>query len=228
MGRPTWLTAFLDFPEDEYDRGVAFWQAVTGYDVSPRRGERDEFATLLPPSGDAFLRVQRLGAGGPGVHLDVHAPETPFEPTRSPGGLAYCLVDGPEWVRPRPTTWPDGNRSMVDQVCIDIPPEVWEEECAFWAGLTGWELFQGGRPEFRRLRRPVGHPLNILLQRLDASGGPVRAHLDLATDQPDAEIRRHEALGAAVARVGDGWTVMTPPAGPVYCITGRVPVVDPT
>jgi hypothetical protein len=85
----------------------------------------------------------------------------------------------------------------------------------------------GGR-EFRRLRKPDGQPLNLLLQRLDASDGPVRAHLDLSADDRQAEIRRHEQLGATVERVHEGWTVMRPPAGPVYCITRRVPLDDPT
>ena len=225
---PSWLTAFLDFTPDEYDAGVAFWQRVTGFGLSEPRGEQNEFATLVPPYGDAFLRVQRLAAGANGVHVDLHARDQEFEVLRSPGGLPYCLVPGIESIRPGPATWPGGNRSMVDQVCLDIPPEHYDEECAFWASLTGWELFDGGTPEFRRLRRPAGQPLNILLQRLDSPGGAVRAHLDLSADDRDTEIRRHEQLGASVLRAHEGWTVMQPPAGPVYCITGRTPLDDPT
>jgi hypothetical protein len=228
MGATTWLTAFLDFPADEFDEGVAFWQAITGYALSAYRGQEEEFATLLPPSGDAYLRVQQVQSGRCGVHLDLHAPGQSFEVRRSPGGLPYCLVSGKESVRPAPATWPDGNRSMVDQVCIDIPPEIYDEECEFWAELTGWELFGGGTSEFSRLRKPAGHPLNILLQRLDSPGGNVRAHLDMSADDRQAEIRRHELLGATVERVHEGWTVMRPPAGPVYCITRRVPLHDPT
>jgi hypothetical protein len=228
MHQPTWLTVFLDLPADEFEPAVAFWRAVTGYGLSAMRGEDAEFATLVPPSGDAFLRVQRLGHGEAGVHLDVHAPDQSFEVRRSPGGLPYCLVSSGESVRPAPATWPDGNPSMVDQVCVDIPPEIYDEECDFWASLTGWELFDGGTPEFRRLRKPPGQALNILLQRLDSPGGSVRAHLDLSTDDREAEIQRHEQLGAAALRAHEGWTVMRPPAGPVYCITGRVPRTDPT
>ena len=228
MQQPTWLTAFLDLPADEFDAAVAFWQEVTGYSLSAYRGEREEFATLLPAAGDAFLRVQSVESGPAGVHLDLHAPDQEFEVRRSPGGLAYCLVSGEESERPAPTTWEDGNRSQVDQVCIDIPPARWDDECAFWASATGWELVQGGRPEFRRLRRPARQPLNILLQRLDEPDGPVRAHLDLSADDREAEVRRHERLGAQVDRVHEGWTVMRPPAGPVYCVTGRAPTVDPT
>ena len=201
---------------------------MTGYALSPSRGEDAEFATLLPPSGDAYLRVQRLGSGRPGVHVDLHAQCHAFDVRRSHGGLPYCLVPGEESVRPEPARHDDGNRSFVDQICIDIPPAVWDEECAFWAVLTGWELFQGGRPEFRRLRKSAGQPLNILLQRLDDGEGPVRAHLDLATDDRAAEVTRHEQLGARAVAVREGWTVMRAPAGPVYCITGRAPLADPT
>lgn len=223
MHRPTWLTAFLDLTVDEFDPAVAFWREVTGYDLSPARGAYAEFATLLPRTGDAFLRVQRVDEGPSHVHLDLHAPGQAFEARTTPGGLPFCLVGEPAGVRPPAATWPGGHRSLVDQVCVDIPPELWDDECDFWAETTGWELYQGGRPEFRRLRTPDGQPLNILLQRLDASDGPVRAHLDLATDDRTAEVRRHEQLGATVAAVHSGWTVMQPPAGPIYCITGRVP-----
>ncbi|MBW8752212.1 MAG: VOC family protein, partial [Propionibacteriales bacterium] len=165
MDGPTWLTAFLDLPAGEHDAAVDFWRAVTGYAVSAPRGEHDEFATLVPPAGDAFLRVQRVRSGDPGVHVDVHRADQIFEPHRSPGGLPYCLVDGSESVRPAAATWPDGNRSVVDQVCVDIPPEVWDQECRFWADLTGWELVDVGRSEFRRLRTPADQALQILLQR---------------------------------------------------------------
>jgi hypothetical protein len=225
--QPTWLTAFLDLPADEFDPAVSFWREVTGYDVSPRRGDHDEFATLVPPAGDAFLRVQRVDDGPAGVHLDVHERGREFEVRTSPGGLSFCQVPGAEAVLPAPVTWPGGHRSVVDQVCVDIPPDRYDAECRFWASLTGWEVFQGGRPEFRRLRVPDGQPLHVLLQRLDSPGGSVRAHLDLATDDREAETRRHEALGATVVAVHDGWTVMQPPAGPVYCITGRAPRAEP-
>jgi hypothetical protein len=223
-----WMTAFIDLTADEFDTAVTFWQDVTGYALSAYRGEREEFATLLPPSGDAYLRVQQIESGRSGVHLDLHAPGQSFEGHRSPGGLAYCLVAGAESAPPPAARWEGGNRSQVDQVCIDIPPAIWDDECAFWASLTGWELVQGGRPEFRRLRRPAGQPLHVLLQRLDEADGRVRAHLDLAADDRAAEVRRHEGLGARVVAVHDGWTVMHPPAGPVYCVTGRVPADDPT
>jgi hypothetical protein len=67
-----WVTIFLDFPGDAFEAGTAFWREVTGCGVSSSRGAAGEFATLLPPGGDAYLRVQRVFEGGGGCHLDLH------------------------------------------------------------------------------------------------------------------------------------------------------------
>jgi hypothetical protein len=220
--RPTWLTAFIDLPAEVYDAGVAFWAGVTGYSVSPSRGERGEFATLVPPEGDAFLRVQRVEAGPGGVHLDVHRPGQPFEVSHSPGGFDYCEVSDPLSQRPPPATWPGGHRSLVDQVCLDIAPAAYEQECEFWRDLTGLELRQSTYfEEFRTLARPADQPLRLLLQKVGEDRPSVTAHLDVYTTDREAETRRHEALGAQVLRRHEHFTVLTDPTGAAYCITPR-------
>ena len=55
-----WLTAFIDLPIDGFDRGAAFWQRVTESRISAPRGADDQFVTLIPPDGHAYLRVQRI------------------------------------------------------------------------------------------------------------------------------------------------------------------------
>jgi len=218
-----WLTAFLDFPAEDFAAGTAFWLAVTATTLSPVRGEDGEFATLVPTAGDAFLRVQRLGGGPARVHLDVHRADAEFAVRRSPGGFEFCDVDGDERARPAPVGWPGGHTSLVDQVCLDIPGDLFDEECAFWAAELGGEALAGSRPEFRALVRPLGIPLRVLLQRLDEPTGPVRAHLDLATTDRAAETARHVALGATVAGHGPRWTVLHDPTGLAYCVTDRNP-----
>jgi hypothetical protein len=219
---PTWLTAFIDLPAIAYDDGVAFWAGVTGYSVSPSRGKRDEFATLVPPEGDAFLRVQRVEEGPGGVHLDVHRPEQEFDVRRSPGGLDYCEVSEALTRRPPPATWPGGHRSLVDQVCLDIAPGAYERECAFWSELTGLPQRQSTYfEEFRTLVRPPDQPIRLLLQRVGDDRPRVTAHLDVYTSDLEAETRRHEALGAAVLREHTHFTVLTDPTGAAYCITPR-------
>ena len=69
---PRWIVAFLDLPGDTHDAGADFWSAVTGFQRGPQRGEQGQFATLVPPTGTDYLRVQRLEEHTPRVHLDLH------------------------------------------------------------------------------------------------------------------------------------------------------------
>jgi hypothetical protein len=242
MITPFWVSAFLDFAPGDLERGVAFWRDVTGYAVSAPRGGSDRFATLVPPDGDDYLRVQHL-ADGPGrIHLDLHVEhpavaaeaaielgghvvvrhEAGYVVVRSPGGLVFCFVSRPASRRPTPTTWPGGNRSQVDQLCLDVPPAAYGVEVSFWRGLTGWDLTDLEETEFERLQPPDEQPLRWLVQRLD-DDGPVRAHLDLAAEDRDAEVARHLALGATEVARHEGWTTLTDPVGTTYCVTRRKP-----
>lgn len=224
-----WTTAFLDSPSRVAE---LFWQAVTGSGLSPRRGPDGAFATLLPAEGDPYLRVQVVGDGPPLVHVDLHVEDVTTQADRaaalgasvvsaedglvvlrSPAGLPFCLVrwEG-EAVRPR------GGRSLVDQVCLDIPEQGFDVEADFWSALTGWQRRPGSRPEFDVLDRPAAMPLRFLLQRVSGHAG---LHLDLACSDRAAEVVRHEELGAQVERVHERWTTLTDPAGRRYCITDR-------
>lgn len=240
---PFWLSAFLDFAPEEFVEGVKFWRAVTGYGLSKARGGEDEFATLVPPTGDEFLRVQRLTEGPSRIHLDVHVADVDaaaekavrlgarvtsqpggYVVLQSPGGFTFCFVGHRAASRPPPTTWPGGFTSLVDQVCLDIPSAVHDVELAFWHDLTGWELWDSPyADEFHSLVRPPGIPLRLLLQRLDDPNGPVRAHLDIATTDRAAETARHVGLGAQLQRELELWTVLIDPAGLTYCLTDRDP-----
>lgn len=240
--RPTWITAFLDLSADHHDEGVSFWSAVTGYDVSPRRGGSGEFATLIPGDGDPFLRVQALAEGDDGIHLDLHVPDPRaaadhavglgaaelanhgYVVMRSPGGLPFCFVPDPGVTRPAPSVWAGGHSSLVDQVCIDIPASSYDDECGFWRDLTGWEPRSSAvSPDFQSLLRPEGQPLRLLLQRLGEQTGAVRAHLDWATTDRAAETERHQEHSARVVGTHSRWTVLADPVGRVYCITDRDP-----
>lgn len=241
-----WVTAFLDTPRTARAQGsLPFWLQVTGTDLSPRRGADGEFATLLPPDGDAFLRWQDVATGVPSVHLDLHVDDvaaTVRQATglgatvevddghlvllRSPGGFAFCVVaHHREQVRPAPVVGADGRSTLVDQVCLDIPEPGFDAEADFWSGLTGWTRRHGALPEFDHLERPDGMPLRLLLQRLRTTepGQPTSAHLDLACDDQEASAAEHVRLGAAVVRRGRSWTTLRDPAGRVYCVTSRTP-----
>jgi len=233
-GRPEWIQVFLDTPADAFEEAVGFWSAVTGWAPSERRGEDGQFLTLLPPAGSAYLKMQAVD-GPAGVHLDLDSADRPavvqrardlgageawtyhdVEVMRSPGGLVFChtLLDG------EPSLARDG-ATIVDQVCLDIPAAHWESELAFWADLTGRHPQVGSLPQFARLVEDGR--LRLLLQRLDEPDGPVRAHLDLATVDREADTARHVRLGATVRDAHSFWTVLTAPGGQVYCLTDRDP-----
>nr|WP_179670084.1 VOC family protein [Nocardioides thalensis] len=242
------MTAFLDFAPGHLAEGASFWSALTGYGLSPVRGTAGEFATLEPPEGDAFLRVQRLRLGNDRIHLDLHVAdlraaaahavtlgasevadhaEDGYVVLTSPGGFELCFVGNGESARPRATAWPTGHESLLDQVCIDVPHDRFDTERAFWAALTGWpERASAVSTDFCSLERPDGFPLRLLFQRLgaDDAGDRTRAHLDWATTDRAAETERHVALGAEVRDVRQVWTVLSDPFGRAYCITDRHPV----
>jgi hypothetical protein len=243
MSQPFWLSAFLDFPADRYDAGVAFWEDVTGFQRSAPRGPHDEFATLVPPNGDGYLRVQRVGDGVPRLHLDVHiedphatadevvahgatavADEGDFLTLTSPGGLTFCLVSHPARTRPRPRERADGTLSCVDQVCLDISPSRFDEELDFWHRLTGWQRREPAPgSEFGRLTPPGDLPLQLLVQRLDDEQDAVTAHLDWVATDHEAELAAHVAAGAQLLSRHEEWTVLRDPVGMVYCVTMRTP-----
>jgi len=144
----------------------------------------------------------------------------------SPGGFTFCLVrwDG-ETTVPAPSRMDGAGASRADQLCLDIPPTLFERERSFWAALTGWEMRSGSRPEFAYLRRPAGIPVRLLLQRRVGadSGDRVTAHVDFACANQDQLADLHVARGAQVTGTFPFWTVMADPTGRQYCLTKRDP-----
>lgn len=239
-----WTYAFVDRPAASFARAHAFWTAVTDTRLSEFRGDQGEFVTLLPDSGaDACVKVQGVGSGTGGAHLDFAVDDVPgfvksalqrgagiaaehegWAVLRSPAGQLFCAVPWHgESVRP-----PVVRGSRLDQVCVDVPTSLYEAEVAFWSDLLAdWTSAPGSRPEFHVLRPPNGLPVRVLLQRLgeERADGEraASAHLDLACADIAATRARHEELGAAFVAQGAHWTVMRDPAGGVYCLTGRDP-----
>ena len=247
-----WLTLFLDFPAADFDSGAAYWQRLAGCGRSPARGETGQFATLLPPSGDAYLRVQRVDGGSGGCHLDLHLDQTASsldqtarrardlgaqvvhrEPglitLHSPGGLPFCLVGWHgERIVPAAIELDGAGLHRADQLCLDIPAAQVEAEAAFWSALTGWPRRSSTLPQFSSLQRPAEIAVRLLFQRRDESGQDdrVTGHVDLACADRDRLADGHVAAGARVETRFEHWIAMTDPVGRHYCLTGRPPAVQ--
>lgn len=237
-----WLTAFLDVPDALFGASTEFWTTVTHATLSAPRGEHEEFSTLLVEGGDPYLRAQKISDPIPLVHLDVHSDDPGdfadkaislgatlrerrgYVVLESPGGFVFCSVShhGESRVGAKA-------RSVVDQICLDVPDDLFDIECRFWADLTGWELRSGATREFRFLERPEGMSLRILFQRLEGNDNrqKTRGHLDVAAGSFVEEVvAEHVALGASVRFQGSAWTTMIDPAGKSYCITNRDPTIE--
>lgn len=240
-----WIQAFVDRPAGRFDKAVAFWTAVTGTTLSAPRGTNQEFVTLIPPQGDAYLKAQAIG-GPAGYHLDLDvddpqagarralelgaelvADNGDYVVVRSPGGQPFCFTEGTTGTIPSPTKGPEGATSRIDQVCLDIGPSDHATETAFWSALTGWEFRRSTLPEFSVLQRSGEMPLRLLLQRL-GEDRPTSAHLDLSCSDREAVASWHRSLGARVIADHRHWTVMEDPTGGVYCLTSREPEPGPS
>ena len=217
----TWLTAVLVTPRTARgEASVAFWQQVTGWRLSPRRGAAPELATLVADEADAVLRVQDVTGEAAGVHLDVHVDDlgsttdaavtlsgrivealSDLTVVHSPGGMPFCLTPGGS----------EGAHRRRAHLLVR---------------LTGWPRRAGRLPEFAYLERPQALPLRLLFQQLQSGPAGVwtRAHLDVACEDRDGEEHVHRSLGARVVRRTELWTTMEDPAGRPYCLTRRDPL----
>ncbi len=235
-----WMWLFVDAPRARAGESWDFWAAATRGAVTDRRGAEGEFATLSPIHGDPWVKLQAVGGAG-GVHLDLDVDDPAaaaevagglgavevrrrldagggFVTMRSPGGFVFCLTRARGARRQHRAGEPD----LLDQLCLDVPSDAFDDELAHWSALTGWPVrSEHAEDEFRALARPGGMPVRILVQRLGERTGPTRGHLDLASGDRPATVARHVALGATVLREHAYWTVLRDPVGMEYCITQR-------
>jgi len=240
-----WAWAFLDRPVDRFEPCVRFWSTITGTTPSPRRGEHAEFLTLLPdPAAGATAAIKMQAVGGPGgTHLDLDVDDIPtavrravdlgaapvaehpdYTVLRSPAGLLFCLTPAARTpgAPAAAIDAPDGTRTRLDQICLDIGTSDHPRESRFWRELTGWKHTAGRRPEFSRLRAGTPMPVSLLMQRLDEDRA-TGAHIDLSSSDIEATAAWHETLGARVVARYEHWIVLHDPAEVAYCVTARDP-----
>jgi Glyoxalase-like domain len=114
------------------------------------------------------------------------------------------------------------HRSRLVSALVDVPADLYQPAARFWASALGRE----GRtdeedPDYVDLGE-VTPGFRMMVQRVDA---PVRVHLDIETDDIDAEVTRLELLGAAKLPQVETWWEMRDPAGLLFCVV-RVQLSD--
>ncbi len=106
--------------------------------------------------------------------------------------------------------------SRVYKIVIDVPAAEHDQELAFWQSATGQPLARFEKyPEYHGAALH-GQEIGLLIQRLGEGAG--RLHLDIHTDDVEAEVSRLERLGAHRVRQVHGWWIMRDPAGLLFCV----------
>jgi predicted enzyme related to lactoylglutathione lyase len=109
------------------------------------------------------------------------------------------------------------HKSKLGGFIIDCQTGDLAAAAGFWGaalGMTVRELPGAEGDLYRGLDDgPVG--LHIEVQKVEH---PSRVHLDIETDDIDAEVRRLEALGARRLEKVHTWVVMEAPTGQRFCV----------
>lgn len=109
------------------------------------------------------------------------------------------------------------HRSRLAGFIIDCQDQDADESARFWAaalGLTAKPAYREGDAEYAELEgAPAG--LNVEVQRVTHAS---RVHLDIESDDVDAEADRLEKLGAKRIGFVKRWWVMEAPSGHRFCI----------
>jgi predicted enzyme related to lactoylglutathione lyase len=109
------------------------------------------------------------------------------------------------------------HKSKLGGFIIDCRTGDLGAAAAFWGGALGMPVRElpGAEGEFYRRLEDRQHGLDIEIQKVEH---PSRVHLDIETDDIEAEVRRLEALGAKRIQAVQTWWVMEAPTGQRFCV----------
>jgi len=109
------------------------------------------------------------------------------------------------------------HHSRLSNLVLDCKVEDLAEATTFWSKALGKpvaSLDQDGDGKYAELVTAADEPM-ILLQKVDHDP---RVHLDIETDDIEAEVARLEKLGARKIAFVKRWWVMEAPSGHRFCV----------
>jgi predicted enzyme related to lactoylglutathione lyase len=108
------------------------------------------------------------------------------------------------------------HRSRLVSTLIDVPRADYDRTVAFWSAALDREAeVEADDPDYTLFGEPT--PGVMLMVQAVGDDSP-RIHLDIETDDVDAEVARLVALGATEVQRLYTWAVMHDPAGVVFCV----------
>lgn len=110
------------------------------------------------------------------------------------------------------------HRSRLCALLFDGRPETHERSIAFWSSALGRAVLPRDSPDsaYASLARDPHLPLDLMIQRVPPE--ETALHVDIETDDVEAEVRRLERLGARRKRQVKSWWVLEDPAGHAFCV----------
>ena len=233
----------IDCNEGTLAGARTFWSAALGLPVTdPDEGEEGRYAVLGAAAGGWHVEVQMVGHESR-LHLDIEADDIDAEsellcalgavrvanPHRrwwvlqAPTGHRFCVVRKREAESPGPprSVADPGHRSTLVALVIDCNGDL-GPALAFWSAALGRAVAdpdQDGDGRYGELATAADEPF-VLLQRVEH---PPRVHLDIETDDLDAEVARLESLGATKVEFRRRWWVMQAPTGQRFCVVRQQP-----
>lgn len=109
------------------------------------------------------------------------------------------------------------HKSRLATLVIDCQTDDLDAAAAFWSKALGWapeKLPDPDNSNYRQLDTPPGE-VTVLVQSVPH---PSRVHIDIETDDIEAEVQRLESLGARRVAQIKRWWVMEAPTGQRFCV----------
>jgi predicted enzyme related to lactoylglutathione lyase len=209
---------WIDVPAELFDVTCRFWRDGLGYAGRDSTAFPGTFY-MLGTWSEFDLGVQRIGSGAVRWHLDVVSDDLDESIARvvaagaavdelfdgwarliDPAGMPFCVVPG-----------------TSSGVYLDLPTDEFGTGAAFWAAALGRYLVpEDGEPDYFALGR-LGAKVTVGIQRL-GTGAP-RWHVDIESDDVEAEVCRLEGLGASRVELIETWWTICDPVGQTFCVT---------
>lgn len=122
------------------------------------------------------------------------------------------------------------HRIVLSTFIIDAPSDVFGVITDFWAGALDAQVVRPrGVPDYQILEG-ASEDFRVVVQ--DVHDGPAGVHLDIHTDDLDAEVERLLGLGATMIDASfkdhpGQWVIMADPAGKEFCVVNALNPLRP-
>ncbi len=109
------------------------------------------------------------------------------------------------------------HRSRLGGLIIDCNTDDLEEAASFWTQALGYESLDSSDPDDENYVSLKTGPADLAIE-LQKVSHPSRVHIDIETDNVEAEVKRLEKLGARRVEQVSSWWVMEAPSGHRFCV----------